>query len=136
VVGVGGVHHHIPHPGPLIDVEDVLPRVSSIGGPVDPTHIAIGPRRTHHTDVDQVGIRRVSDDTVDSLRAFEAHELPTVPAVDRLVQTVPDPRRVPRVTLSGPHPNDPGIRLENRDVADTQDPLVVEDGIPRDAPIL
>ena len=121
---------------PLVLPEHLLPRTSTVGRAIHTTLGAVGPRRTEHTDIHDVWIRRVGQHPVNALGSAESHEGPAVTTVERLEQSTADPGTVAGIPLTRAHPDDIGVWLKDRDMTDPDRRLIVKDWIPGEATVL
>src|SRR3954467_8765333 len=90
---------------------------------------------SERADVNDVGVLRMDGDGGDVLRIFEAHVLPGLAAVSRLVNTIAKRHAVAHGRLARADPNDFRITRSERDVADRHRPLAFEDRFPRNAAV-
>ena len=132
---IGGIHDQVGGAGVLVDGEDVLPGDAAVGGLEDAALFVGAPQPAHRRHVDDVGVLRVDDDAADVLRVAQAHVLPGLAAVDRLVDAVTPRGALAIVRFAGAHPHDVGIGRVDGDVADRHRGLGVEHVLPRVATI-
>ena len=120
------MHVDVDHTSDVVDVEHLVPSLAAVGRLVE-TAIFIGAiQPTEGPDVDDVGVGVMDRDPPRLERAFEAHVLPRLAAIDRLVGAVAVADRVARVVLASANPDDVRIRLRNRNRADRNDLLTIE----------
>src|SRR6266446_5511699 len=75
------------------------------------------------------------DDPIHTLRFRQPHVRPSLAAVARAPDAVPDRDRVARPALAGADPDDLRVRGVERDRANRLDALLVEDGLERGAAV-
>ena len=71
-VGIARVDRHVADAGVLADGEHLLPRLSAIGGPVQPTVAAGTPERPLRGDLHHVAVARIEDDLCRCVRSARA----------------------------------------------------------------
>ena len=86
-------------------------------------------------DVGDVGVQRIDDDARDVMRVCEAQIAPRLAAIERLVHAVAEADAVARVGLARAHPDDVRIMRIDRDVADGDGGLVIENRSPGGAAV-
>src|SRR6185295_12882056 len=87
-VGVARVHHHVGDAGVLADRQHLLPGLAAVGGLVEAAVAARRPQRALGRHVDGVRVAGIDEDLADVLGTLEPDVLPTLAAVDRLVDAV------------------------------------------------
>ena len=134
LVGIGGVHDHVGHPGFVIHEEDLLPGLSSIGCFEHPTLRVLPPGGADGTRVDGVGVCGIDKDAVDVAGLLQAHPLPGPACVQGAVDPVPPVEGVSRIAFSGAHPDHRWVGLLNGHRPDGGGCLPVENRLPFDPP--
>src|SRR5262249_3808209 len=105
-LGIAGTDPHVDDAGPLIDGQDVFPRLSAVGGLVEAALPAWPVEPAQGPDVDDVRIGRMDGDAADLVTLLEAHVLPGLAAINRLVDAIAVGHRVARVVLTCADPDD------------------------------
>src|ERR1700722_6368009 len=86
-------------------------------------------------DVDDVGIRRMNQNTWNMMRILQAHIGPRLSAIHRFVDAVAPRRALAIVAFSGSHPDNIRFRLRYGYVADGGNPLIVKHRRPGNSPV-
>src|SRR5688500_18072440 len=81
-------------------------------------------------DVDDVRVKRMHDDAPDVMRVAKPHVLPRLSAVGRLVDPITPRGALSVIGFSGANPDDVRISWIDRDIADRNRTLTVEDVLP------
>jgi len=68
-VGIRGMHHQVIDGGFLVDVEDLLPALATVGGLVEAPVLIVGPLMARGGYINGVGVGGVDDDPSDGVRA-------------------------------------------------------------------
>ena len=87
-VRVPRIDDHVSHAGVLADLEDLLPRLAAVGRFVKTAISTRRPERPLRGHVDDVAVFRMNDDAPDVFGVLEAHVLPRLASVLRLVHAV------------------------------------------------
>ena len=87
-VRVGRIHHQVDGPGVVVDVEDVLPGVTTILAAVHTTLWVGAPKLPDRRYIDDVVVDRVDDDAADVASLVEALVLPSMPSIEGSVDAV------------------------------------------------
>src|SRR4029079_17356324 len=135
-VGIAGIHARLDGAGPAVVGQvagQLRPRLAAVDGLEEPAIADLAPDVAGGRDVDDVGIGRVHDHRPDRVGVLEAHVGEGLAAVGRLVDAVAPRRGVAAALFAGADPDDVGIFLEDRDVADRRRAVGVEDRRPGDA---
>ena len=106
---VRGIHHQLGGAGVVVDEVDARPGQAAVGRLVDAALAAASPQAAERRDVDHVVIDRIDDDPRDVLRRAEAHVLPGLAAVDRLVEAVAPRAALAVVVLAAADPHRVGV---------------------------
>ena len=109
------------------------PRLAAVDRLEESAVADLAPDVPRGRDVDDVRIGRVHDDGSDRVGVLQPHVGEGLSAVGRLVDAVAPRRGVASALFAGADPDDVGILLEDRDVADRRRAVVVEDRRPGDA---
>ena len=131
VSGLSRIHRHVDEAGVLVDELRVGPGAAAVRRLVEPALLARAPQAPERRDVDHVRAARVHHHAADVVRLREAHVLPGLAAVERLVDAVAPGGRLAVVGLAGPRVEDLRVRGCDREVADRGHELVVEDRLER-----
>jgi len=134
--GVAGVHDHVHDAGVLVDLQDQLPGLASVVGPVEPAVAPGTPEGAHGGHVDDIPVGRMYQDLADVHRLLQADVLPVLAAVSGAVDSVAVGDAALAVVLARADPDDVGIGRIDGDAADGIAALVVEDRLPRDARVV
>ena len=135
-VRVGRVHHHVDNADATsfdLGAEHAAPAAPTVRGPVESALVVLGIQMTERGDVDDVRVGRVDDDAPDVVRFRQTHVRPTLSLVGRLVDAVAPVRGARVVRLSGTEIQDARVGRGDRDRADREDVLVVEENLERDS---
>src|SRR5438132_1325431 len=87
-LGIAGTHLQFDDAGPVIDKQHLLPRLAAVGRLEETAFLVGAVEPAERADVDDVGVLRMDDDTADLEALLEAHVLPRLAAVHRLVNAV------------------------------------------------
>ena len=127
------VEGEVDEAGVVVDVEDLLPRLAAVRGPVDAA-LGVGaeqvPQRRHPHDV---GVRRVDGDAPDVARLLQPCEPPRLAAVRGVIHALAPRRAVAVVRFPGTDPHLERVGRGECDIADREVGRVVEDRRPRRA---
>ncbi len=136
-VRIARVHREVRAAGLVVELQHLLPRLAAVGRAIDAALRLRLEQLPQRADEHAIRIVRVDDDAADVAGFFEAHVLPVVAGVGRLVDAVahrverPDEER-----LAGPGPHGVGRGVGDRERADGGDLLVIEDRLPVHAAVL
>ncbi len=125
--GIGEGDGEVVGPGVLIQLEHLLPRLAAVHRLVDAAIATRTEERAGRRHEDDVVVGRMDDDAVDVPRLRQPHEGEGLPAICRLVDPAPPRGALPVVGLARPHPDEVRIDLRHGDVADRDQPLVLEE---------
>ncbi len=123
-IGVG--HHQVVRARIVINLERLLPGLAGVGRLEDAALAARSEQRAGRRDEHDVVVLRIDDDAIDVVGLAETHVRPRLAAVRGLVDTVAPRRRLPVVRLAAAGPDQVGILLRDRDVANRNQPHVLE----------
>src|SRR5205823_1406852 len=115
--------------GILAHGQDLLPGLAAVGRFVESPVAARAPERALRGDVDGVGVAWVDHDAPDMLGRLEAHVVPRLCAILRLVHAVAVTNAPLRVQLSCADPYDIRILGVERDRADGVGGFMLEDRV-------
>ncbi len=113
-----GIHRQVDAAGRVVDVEDLAPRHSAVGGF---ENAALGVRLEHVSHggcVDDVGIARIDGDLGDHVRVAKPGIRPRLAGVGRLVDAVAGVEIAANVGFAGAGVDDVGIRRRDGERAD------------------
>ena len=127
------VHHEIDDADLGADVEHLLPRGAAVHRPKHAAFLVLRVEVAHRGDVHDVGIRRMDRDARDVVRVLEAHVLPRLARVRRLVDAVARIRAARREGVARADPDDVRVRGRYGDVANRELALPVEHRLERRA---
>src|SRR5689334_12928888 len=114
----------------------MLPGLATVGGVVDTAILLRCRQAAERTDVDAIGVCRIDQDATDTPAFGQAHVLPRLPAVGRLVHTVAGYIDVTdRPCLTGSRPDCVRLGWSDRQRANRCGFLIIEDGLPLRATI-
>src|SRR5262249_40889469 len=116
-VGVLRIEHDVVHAGVGADRQDRLPRRAAVRRLVEAALAAGRPERPLRGDVDDVRVARIDLDAADVLRRHQAHPLPRLARVGRLVDPVAEVRAALTQVLAGAEPDDARILRIDDDAA-------------------
>ncbi len=88
----------------------MLPRLSSIGGFVNPSICAVTPCSADGTYPNGFRVFRMNNNAVNVPSPFQSHQLPGCPPINAPVNTASARMGIARIALAGAHPNHIGIR--------------------------
>ncbi len=125
-VGVLGMHDQIRGARVLVHEQNVLPGAAAVRGAEDAALAIRLEEVPHRGHVDDVGVRRVENHPVDALRLPKPHMGEGLPAVGGPIYAVAEGRALAVVRLTGPYPNQLGIRLGHGHRSDGRRPVAVE----------
>ncbi len=112
---------------------DLLPRLAAVDRLEQPAVAGVAPRGAARRHPDDVRIRGVGEHLGDALGVLQAHVDERLAAVDGLVDAVAPGHAVADALFTGADPDDVGVLLEERDVADRGAAVPVENRLPRGA---
>ena len=105
-VRIGRTHHHIDHTGLIVDKQNLLPSLPAIGGFIN-TSLRVAPvQSTCCTYIHGIGVPWVDQDACNLIRSVQTKVLKGFSTIDGLVNSVSIGDRIPRIDLSGSHPED------------------------------
>ncbi len=134
-VGVPGVEDDVGDAGILRHVQDSLPGLPTVGGLVEASFPTAGPEGSLGCGIDHVGVARVDKDVPDVLGSLQPHAPKALPPIRALVDPVPVAGAPLGGVLAGADPYHVGMEGIHRHGADGIGAVVVEDGLPADAPV-
>ena len=129
------INRYVRGSGVVVDLQHVRPRLAAIGCLKHPALRACGPKIAGRGNPNDVGVCRMNDDARNVQRSGEAHVLPCLAGVERLVNAVAPRRTLTVVRFAGAGPYDRGIRRRDRDVADARNRLLIKKEVPRCAAV-
>src|SRR5262249_14736464 len=94
----------------LVDVLDLLPGQAAILGLVQTPFFVRSPHMAERRNINDIWICRMNDDPANVVAVAQSHVLPSLAAVDRLVDTVAPRNAVARVGFSRADPNNLWVR--------------------------
>src|SRR5437660_4398430 len=112
-----GVHLEIHRAGVLVYIQDFLPSHATVTSHEHAALRVLPPEVPQCGHVDDVGVRRVNDDTAYVTSFAQPHVFPRAAAIDGLVHAFTPGRTLPVVCLTRPHPNHVGVGGGCRDIA-------------------
>ena len=144
LVGAAGDELEIHGARSLRDEKDVLPRVASVGRPVDATFGVRGERIPDSGHVNQVGVPGVDEHGAGVSHILEPNVLPRLAGVSGLVDAFADDDVAPQSIRAGRHIHDIGVGLGHGDgadgaggevpIGDVAPDMTVVGGLPHTAP--
>ena len=134
-VRVARVEHDVADARVLADRQDRTPGGPAVGRLVESALAALGKERPLRRHVHDVRVAGVDDDVADVLRGLEAHALPGLARVGRLVDAVAEMGASLAVVLARAEPEDVRILGVDGHAAEGEDAVVVEDRREGDAAI-
>ena len=117
-VRVRGVHGNLVRPGPLADVEHVLPGRAAVGGPEDPPHLVRPEGVAEHRRMGDVRVLRVDDHPADLPGVAESDVGPALSAVRGLVHPVARGDVAPDAGRTASNVHDARVGIRHVDGAD------------------
>ena len=120
------VHHEIVGAGVVVPLQRLLPGFAAVHRFVDAALTTRPPQAAGGRDEDDVVVARVDDDAVDAAGRFETHVGVGLAPVRRLVDAVAPRRALAVVRLAAAHPHQIRVALRHCDVADRDEPVVLE----------
>ena len=132
-LAVGRIHHQIVRAGLVVDLQHLPPRLACVDRLVDAA-LASGPEerpgRRHEDDVVRA---RVDHDAVDVLRRAQADVRVRLAAVGGFVDAVAPRCALAVVRLARADPDEVRVALRDGEIADRDQPLILELGLERRA---
>src|SRR5690606_32209117 len=130
-VRIARIHDEVVRARLLVDVQHLAPRAAAVRRLEDAAVRVARPLHARCRDPDDVGVRRMYEDTADRVRARESHVLPRLTTVRGLVDAGARVRAAEDVRLARAHPQDVRIRRREREIADGRRRRLLEDRLPR-----
>src|SRR5439155_22349712 len=125
-----GIEDYVREPSVRVDILDVLPGASAIGGSEKPSITTCSPQGACRSSEDDLRTRRMDNDASDVLRLPESHVRPRLSTILRLVDSISPRRAALVVRLARSNPNDVRIARRNGDVTNRCSTLMIEDWLP------
>jgi hypothetical protein len=136
-VRIARVEVDLVDPGPVVlPFEHQVPGPAAVGALVQPAVTASGPHRPLGRHPDHAAASRVDGDPADVARGLEPHVLPGPPAIERLVDAIPEANAPLAVVFAGAHPDHQRVLRVDGQGAHRIRGLVIEDRGPGDAGVL
>ena len=120
----------------LVDLQDRLPGLAAVNRPIEPALLVRVPQVAHDRGVYDVGVLRMDGQAGDVARVVQAQVGEALAGVGRLVDPVSPAGRVAPVPLAAADVDDDRVRGRDRDTADRQGRLIVEDRLEGRAAVL
>ena len=134
-VRVARVEDDVADAGVLADREDGSPGRAAVGRLVESAFAALREERPLRCHVDDARVARVDENLADVFGGFEPHPLPGLAGVGRFVDAVAEVSTALAVVFPRAQPEDVRVFRIDRDAAEREHPVVVEDGRERDAAV-
>ena len=129
------VEHDVADARVRADRQDRRPRRAAVGRLVQAALAARRPERALRGDVDDVRVARIDQDLADVLRGLQAHALPRLAGVGRLVDAVTEMGAALAVVFARAEPEDVRVLRIDGDAAQGERPAIVEDRREGDAAV-
>ncbi len=134
-VGMIGVHHDVGGTGILVDEQNAAPRFAAVAGPVDTALLLWAIAVTERSGQNYIRVARIDDDAANAPRLFKAHARPGFTGILGLEYPPAHGDVAANKGFPGSRPHDIRVRGRQRQRADGGRRLIVEDGLPVNAPV-
>src|SRR5882724_9933448 len=115
--------------GSIAALQDFDPGLAAVCCLVDAALVAIAPQLSWRTGVNDVAVFRIDQDFRDALGIAQAHVVPVLAPVGRLIDAIAYANTVPRPGFTGTDPNGFRCLRIDGDGADRLHRLLVENGL-------
>ena len=108
-IWVRGVHDHVDHASLVVHKQDFLPCFSAVRRFVDAPFVVRSVEATERSDVNDIGVFRMNQDSTNLVRLLESHVFPSGAAIGRFINPIAIGDRVARICFTCSDPNNVGI---------------------------